>query len=41
VVQRVPVRISLPKDVLESGRLRAGLSVTVDADTRTIADAAN
>ena len=41
VVQRIPVRISLPKDVLESGRLRAGLSVTVDADTRTIADAAN
>jgi membrane fusion protein (multidrug efflux system) len=35
VVQRVPVRISLPQDALASGRLRAGLSVTVDADTRT------
>ena len=36
VVQRVPVRIALPEDALKSGRLRAGLSVTVDADTRTI-----
>ena len=36
VVQRVPVRIALPKDALASGRLRAGLSVGVDADTRTI-----
>jgi membrane fusion protein (multidrug efflux system) len=35
VVQRVPVRIELPADVLESGRLRAGLSVVVDIDTRT------
>ncbi len=35
VIQRVPVRIALPKDVLESGRLRAGLSVVVDVDTRT------
>ena len=35
VIQRVPVRIVFPKDVLESGRLRAGLSVVVDVDTRT------
>jgi membrane fusion protein (multidrug efflux system) len=35
VVQRVPVRITLPKDALDSGRLRAGLSVVVEADTRT------
>ncbi|HEY4203155.1 MAG TPA: HlyD family secretion protein [Devosiaceae bacterium] len=36
VVQRVPVRIALPADALASGKLRAGLSVVVDADTRTI-----
>ena len=35
VVQRVPVRIKLPVDVLASGRLQAGLSVSVEADTRT------
>ncbi|OJF96577.1 HlyD family secretion protein [Pararhizobium antarcticum] len=35
VIQRIPVRIALPKDVLDSGRLRAGLSVVVDVDTRT------
>jgi len=35
VVQRVPVRIALPREVLESGKLRAGLSVVVDVDTRT------
>ena len=35
VVQRVPVRISLPDSVLDGGRLRAGLSVVVDIDTRT------
>jgi membrane fusion protein (multidrug efflux system) len=35
VVQRVPVRIALPADALASGVLQAGLSVTVDADTRT------
>ncbi|MBA8881134.1 HlyD family secretion protein [Phyllobacterium myrsinacearum] len=35
VVQRVPVRIALPADVLASGRLQAGLSVIVDVDTRT------
>ena len=35
VVQRVPVRIDVPSDVLKSGRLRAGLSVVVDVDSRT------
>lgn len=35
IIQRVPVRIALPKDELESGHLRAGLSVVVDVDTRT------
>jgi membrane fusion protein (multidrug efflux system) len=35
VVQRVPVRIDVPSDVLESGKLRAGLSVVVDVDSRT------
>jgi membrane fusion protein (multidrug efflux system) len=35
VVQRVPVRIALPADVLASGKLQAGLSVLVEADTRT------
>lgn len=35
VVQRVPVRIALPKDALAEGHLRAGLSVVVDVDTRT------
>jgi membrane fusion protein (multidrug efflux system) len=36
VVQRVPVRIVLPADVLAAGVLQAGLSVTVEADTRSI-----
>lgn len=35
VVQRVPVRISLPADVLASGKMRAGLSVVIDIDSRT------
>jgi len=39
IIQRVPVRISLPQDALDSGRLRAGLSVVVDVDTRTAPDA--
>lgn len=39
VIQRVPVRIALPKDALDSGRLRAGLSVVVDVDTRTAPEA--
>jgi len=40
VVQRVPVRIALPADALASGRLRAGMSVVVDIDTRTAPDGA-
>ncbi|MCM2475788.1 HlyD family secretion protein [Rhizobium sp. CG5] len=41
VIQRVPVRIALPEEALKQGRLRAGLSVVVDVDTRTApADAA-
>ncbi len=39
VVQRVPVRIDVPADVLAKGRLRAGLSVVVAADSRTAPDA--
>lgn len=35
VVQRVPVRIEVPEDVLKSGKLRAGLSVVADVDSRT------
>jgi membrane fusion protein (multidrug efflux system) len=35
VVQRVPVRIDVPAEVLAQGRLRAGLSVVVAADSRT------
>lgn len=34
VVQRVPVRIALPKDVLQSHLLRAGMSVGVTIDAR-------
>jgi membrane fusion protein (multidrug efflux system) len=40
VVQRVPVRIDVPESVLNSGRLRAGLSVIVDVDSRTAPGAA-
>ncbi|MDQ0456205.1 HlyD family secretion protein [Rhizobium paknamense] len=35
VIQRVPVRIAIPDDVLAKGHMRAGLSVVVDVDTRT------
>jgi membrane fusion protein (multidrug efflux system) len=35
VVQRVPVRIDLPEDILATGKLRAGMSVVVDIDRRT------
>lgn len=35
VVQRVPVRIALPAAALATGKLRAGLSVVVEVDTRT------
>jgi membrane fusion protein (multidrug efflux system) len=41
VVQRVPVRIEVPADVLKAGRLRAGLSVVVAVDSRTAPTAAN
>ena len=35
VVQRVPVRIALPESALASGKIRAGLSVVAEIDTRT------
>ncbi|MDB5526186.1 MAG: putative multidrug resistance protein [Rhizobium sp.] len=35
VIQRLPVRIAIPRDALESGKLRAGLSVVVAVDSRT------
>lgn len=35
VVQRVPVRIAIPQDVLNERRLRAGMSVVADVDMRT------
>ncbi|MCO5731805.1 HlyD family secretion protein [Rhizobium sp. SSA_523] len=35
VVQRVPVRIAIPREELERGHLRAGLSVVADVDMRT------
>ncbi|MEJ5082871.1 HlyD family secretion protein [Ochrobactrum sp. MYb379] len=35
IVQRVPVRITIPQEALDSGKIRAGLSVTVEVDTRT------
>lgn len=35
IIQRVPVRIAIPQDVLDKGFLKAGLSVVVDVDTRT------
>ncbi|MCB1447963.1 MAG: HlyD family secretion protein [Rhizobiaceae bacterium] len=35
VTQRLPVRIALPRSALESGHLRAGLSVVVAVDSRT------
>ncbi len=35
IVQRVPVRIALPREALGEGWLRAGLSTVVDVDTRT------
>ncbi len=41
VVQRIPVRIEVPADVLKAGRLRAGLSVIVAVDSRTAPATAN
>jgi len=35
VIQRLPVRIAIPKAALDAGNLRAGLSVVVDIDSRT------
>jgi len=35
IVQRVPVRISVPRSVVERGLLRPGLSVVATVDTRT------
>jgi membrane fusion protein (multidrug efflux system) len=35
VTQRVPVRIALPNDVVAEGRIRPGMSVVVEVDTRT------
>ncbi|TIT02855.1 HlyD family secretion protein [Mesorhizobium sp.] len=41
VVQRVPVRIDVPADVLKTGKLRAGLSVVAAVDSRTAPAASN
>ena len=38
VVQRVPVRIEIPEEALATGQLRAGLSVEVNVDSRTVPD---
>ncbi|WP_319518946.1 HlyD family secretion protein [uncultured Martelella sp.] len=38
VVQRIPVHISIPQDMLDKGYLKAGLSVTARADSRTAPD---
>lgn len=35
IVQRIPVRISIPDEVLKTGRIRAGMSVHAIIDTRT------
>ncbi|PIT68874.1 HlyD family secretion protein [Bartonella tribocorum] len=35
IVQRIPVRISIPEEVLKTGHIRAGMSVSVEIDTRT------
>lgn len=35
ITQRVPVRIAIPREALDTGKLRAGLSVVVDVDSRT------
>nr|WP_245444694.1 HlyD family secretion protein [Microvirga sp. KLBC 81] len=39
IVQRVPVRVSVSPEVAQQGLLRPGLSVVVDVDTRTSAEA--
>ncbi|KXF76041.1 hemolysin D [Paramesorhizobium deserti] len=38
IVQRVPVRISIPPEALATGKFRAGLSAIVSVDTRTAPD---
>ncbi|WP_273760240.1 HlyD family secretion protein [Bartonella sp. ML70XJBT.G] len=35
IVQRIPIRISIPEEVLKTGHIRAGMSVSVEIDTRT------
>lgn len=35
IVQRIPVRISIPEEILKTGHIRAGMSVSVEVDTRT------
>ncbi len=35
IVQRLPVRIDVSQEAIDSGKLRAGLSVIVDVDSRT------
>ncbi|WP_375618526.1 MULTISPECIES: HlyD family secretion protein [unclassified Bartonella] len=35
IVQRIPIRISIPEEVLKTGHIRAGMSVSVEVDTRT------
>ncbi|MBX4335169.1 HlyD family secretion protein [Bartonella raoultii] len=35
IVQRIPVRISIPEEALKTGHIRAGMSVAVKVDTRT------
>lgn len=35
IVQRVPVRIALPENILAAGRIRAGMSAKVSIDTRS------
>ncbi len=37
IVQRIPVRISIPKSAMDTGNLRAGLSAVVEVDSRTSA----
>ncbi|WP_455476389.1 HlyD family secretion protein [Bartonella sp. B17] len=41
IVQRIPVRISIPEEVLKTGHIRAGMSVSVEIDTRTKAQDKN
>ena len=38
IVQRLPVRITIPQDILDRNYLKAGLSVTAEVDSRTAPD---